>query len=197
MLLRLITLIFFIILVNAQAEENSEEDADIRTPEEIEAEEKKQKEYLEKWSKLVDVDPKFGPLHYKPYAGGSRFEVQTITKKPGFKIWVDGGVMTYSDDVCIAKWLDCSETCCLQSYCAPTKSKCLYYQRRDYNELYVGFIVVLMIVVGIPTCIGTIEFLLNYKFCKKYDDEADAKLGGMTICEGLFNCLTCGKSMRA
>lgn len=76
-------------------------------------------------------------------------------------------------------------------------SLCIYYHRRNYTELYVGFLVVIMIVVGIPTFIGLIEFFLNFKFCQKYDEEADAMLGGMTFCEAIFFILTCGKSMRA
>ena len=35
---------------------------------------------------------------------------------------------------------------------------------------------------------------MNFKFCQTYDEEADAMLGGMTICEFLFYILTCGKS---
>ena len=54
----------------------------------------------------------------------------------------------------------------------------------------------MMIVVGIPTCIGMVEFLLNYKFCRVKDEEANAYIGGMTICEGLSYVLTCGKSAR-
>jgi len=42
---------------------------------------------------LVKIDAEFGPLHYHPYAGGSLFPVkETQTIKPGFKIWVDGGI---------------------------------------------------------------------------------------------------------
>jgi hypothetical protein len=33
---------------------------------------------------------------YSPYAGGSRYpEKETLTDKPGFKIWVDGGTIDY------------------------------------------------------------------------------------------------------
>lgn len=51
--------------------------------------------------------------------------------------------------------------------------------------------------VGIPTCIGMVEFLLNFKFCKKYDEQADTDIGGMTICEILVYAITCGKSMES
>ena len=57
--------------------------------------------------------------------------------------------------------------------------------------------VITMIVVGIPTCIMTLEFVLNFKFCQQYDEEKDAMLGGMTICEAFTWIMTCGKSMKA
>jgi len=41
------------------------------------------------------IDPVEGPLVYQPYAGGNRFKNETLTDKPGFKIWVDGGVLDY------------------------------------------------------------------------------------------------------
>jgi hypothetical protein len=59
-------------------------------------------------------DDEHGPLHYMPYAGGSKFpEFETLTSKPGFKIWVDGGVLDYELQICYAKKLNCSATCCL------------------------------------------------------------------------------------
>ena len=73
---------------------------------------------------------------------------------------------------------------------------CLRYKRRSYTEMYLGAMVVMMIVLGIPTCIGTIEFMLNYKFCRTEDEELDALIGGMTICEAFTYALTCGKSER-
>jgi len=53
-----------------------------------------------------------------------------------------------------------------------------------------------MIVVGIPTCVQAMSFLLNYKFCRTYDEEKDCYLGGMTVCEFLTFVLTCGKAMQ-
>jgi hypothetical protein len=136
-----------------------------------------------------------GPLHDHPYAGGSLYpEVETLTDKPGFKIWVDGGVLDYEDYTCVEKQLDCSQTCCMQSYCAPHNGLCLNYKRRPYYEVYIGIMVVLMIVLGIPTCILTVEFVLNFKFCQKYNEEVDAMMGGMTICEAITYIVTCGKS---
>jgi hypothetical protein len=54
-------------------------------------------------------------------------------------------------------------------------------------ELYICVIVVLSIVVGIPTCIKSMEFLLMYKFCRKFDEDENAYVGGVTICEALTN----------
>jgi len=60
-------------------------------------------------------------------------------------------------------------------------------------ELYICVIVVLSIVVGIPTCIKSMEFILMFKFCRNFDEDENAYIGGTTICEGLTNC--CTKSM--
>jgi len=51
-------------------------------------------------------------------------------------------------------------------------------------------IVVLSIVVGIPTCIKSMEFLLMFKFCRKFDEDENAYVGGVTICEALTNCVS-------
>lgn len=46
--------------------------------------------------KLYRYDYELGPLHRSPYAGGSAFpNYETLTVKPGFKIWVDGGTIDY------------------------------------------------------------------------------------------------------
>ena len=46
--------------------------------------------------KLYRYDYTLGPLHTSPYAGGSVFpKYETLTIKPGFKIWVDGGTIDY------------------------------------------------------------------------------------------------------
>jgi hypothetical protein len=55
----------------------------------------------------------------------------------------------------------------------------------------------MLIVAGIPTCILTVEFILNFKFCSQYDEEAETILGGMTILEAITYTLTCGESQRA
>jgi hypothetical protein len=57
-------------------------------------------------------------------------------------------------------------------------------------ELYICVIVVLSIVVGIPTCIKSMEFLLMFKFCRKFDEDENAFVGGVTICEALTNMVT-------
>ena len=156
-------------------------------------------DWINKMKETVEYDPAYEDkfIHYKPYAGGSRYKMETITDKPGFKVWVDGGVLTYDLEVCYAKYLDCSATCCLQSYCAPDMSMCIHYKRRSYTEVYIGIFVVTKIVAGIPTCILTVEFVINYKFGGKWDDQAEAYLGGMTICEGITYAGTCGKSYKA
>lgn len=122
---------------------------------------------MEKQKEKFFIDDELGPLIYKPYAGGNKFPVmETLNVKPGFKIWVDGGIKDYNDETCIAKQLDCRSTCCMQSYCAPHMGLCLNYKRRSYSEIYIGIMVITMIVVGIPTCIMTLEFVLNFKFCQ-------------------------------
>lgn len=135
------------------------------------------------------------PLIVHPYAPGTIYDhYETLTEKPGFKIWVDQGKLDYPDYTCEAKLLDCHMTCCMQSYCAPQKGLCLNYIRRPYYEIYIGIGLVTMIVVGIPTCILTLEFCLNFKFCQTIDEEHDCKKGGMTICEAITYALTCGQA---
>ena len=144
---------------------------------------------------MFKYDESLGFLHTSPYANLAIFKQnETITVKPGFKIWVDGGLVQYDLGICYAKSLDCSATCCLQSYCAPTKNTCINYKRRSYNEVYIGITIVTLIVAGIPTCILTVEFILNFKFCSQYDEEAETILGGMTILEAITYMLTCGES---
>ena len=124
-------------------------------------EEETQEEYMSFQGKYYRVDDEHGPLHYRPYPGGLKFPVyETITDKPGFKIWVDGGVLDYEQEVCYAKMLDCSATCCLQSYCGPSMADCTVYSRRPYSELYIGVLVMLTLVAGIPTVIKIIEFAI-------------------------------------
>lgn len=146
------------------------------------------------WETGANGGVRFMP--YKPYAGGNTFRMETITEKPGFKVWVDGGVTTYDLEVCYAKHLNCSATCCLQSYCAPTNDMCIIFISRPKTEVYIGILVVTMIVAGIPTCIITVEFVINYKFCTKFDEQKEAVLGGMTICEAITFVLTLGKSAK-
>ena len=50
--------------------------------------------------------------------------------------------------------------------------------------------------MGIPTCIKTVEFIIFYKWCRYYDEDADAWLGGMTICEAVSYVFTCGKAFK-
>lgn len=57
--------------------------------------------------------------------------------------------------------------------------------------------VMLMISFGIPTCFLSAEVVLNFKFFREYNEDADADIGGYTLLEGLTHCCTCGKSSRA
>ena len=68
--------------------------------------------------------------------------------------------------------------------------ECINYMRKDFWELYTCVIVVLMIVLGIPTCIRTMEFLLGYKFCSTFDPDENCQVGGFTVCECFTNCCT-------
>ncbi len=45
-----------------------------------------------------------------------------------------------------------------------------------------------MIVLGIPSAIRTMEFLLMFKFCRKFDEDENAYVGGTTVCECLATC---------
>lgn len=154
--------------------------------------------FMVRQKKRWEYDEEYGPLAYRPYAGGNKFPVnETLTEKPGFKIWVDQLVIDYQTDysyTCVEKRLDCSNTCCMQSYCAPHAGRCLDYKRRPYSEIYIGALIALMIVAGIPTCIITMGLILDLKFCRTHDQEQDTTYGGYTICEGLTHALTCGKS---
>ena len=144
----------------------------------------------------IAVDPQWGPMPYHPYAGGNKFPlIETLTEKPGFKIWVDGGTLDYGIDTCWAKQLDCRATCCMQSYCAPHMGLCTVYKPRKYMELYIGILVITCIVGGIPTCVFFVELFLMTKFCQRVDEQTDALVGGMTICECITFILTCGKAM--
>jgi hypothetical protein len=134
-------------------------------------------------------------MPYKPYPGGSKFPlIETLSEKPGFKIWVDGGVLDYYDELCVAKQLDCRLTCCMQSYCAPHMGLCLNYSGRAYSEMYIGALVMTIIFFGIPTCVFSVECLLTTKFCQRIDEQTDAKIGGMTICECTTYICTCGSA---
>jgi len=116
--------------------------------------------------------------------------LSTNNQKQGQKYWVDQGTLAYSMSLCYEHGLNCTMTCCKQTYCAPVVGECINYIRRDYWELYICFIVTLTIVLGIPTCIKTMEFLLMYKFCRKFDQDENTYVGGTTICEGMTNLFT-------
>jgi hypothetical protein len=112
--------------------------------------------------------------------------------RPGLKDndetgWVPSSIKDFPLTLCFERGMNCSSTCCKQTYCSEDLSQCIIYHHRTYMELYICVIVVLSIVVGIPTCIKSMEFLLMYKFCRKFDEDENAYVGGVTICEALTN----------
>lgn len=82
----------------------------------------------------------------------------------------------------------------MQSYCAPHMGLCLNYSGRKYSEMYIGVLVIMIIFFGIPTCVYSVECLLTTKFCQRIDEQTDAKIGGMTICECITYICTCGSA---
>jgi len=55
-----------------------------------------------------------GPEPYAPYPGGRLGDKpETLSVKPGFKIWVDQATLDYPESTCLAKKLDCKATCCM------------------------------------------------------------------------------------
>jgi hypothetical protein len=50
---------------------------------------------VEERKKIMPWDKEHGFMPSSPYAGGNKYKVETITVKPGFKVWVDGGIITY------------------------------------------------------------------------------------------------------
>ena len=65
---------------------------------------------------------------------------------------------------------------------------CIHYIRNSYTELYTCLTVLLFIVLGIPVSVRTMEFLLMYKFCRRFDEDENCYVGGTTMCEFLTNC---------
>jgi hypothetical protein len=55
----------------------------------------------------------------------------------------------------------------------------------------------LTIVMGVPFLIRSMELILMYKFCRKFDEDEQVYIGGMTICEAMTQCfmkMSCKKS---
>lgn len=94
---------------------------------------------------------------------------------------------------CETLGLDCSATCCLDIECALDLTECAGYITRAYSEVYIGFGALIALVVGIPLSIKVINFCLTYKFCQKFDEQANSNIGGASICEGLIKIFTCCK----
>lgn len=114
--------------------------------------------------------------------------LKTVTEKPGQKYWVDGGILDYEMRLCFERGLDCTETCCKGTYCSPKIGECIHYVHREFAEIYICFVVVFAIVLGIPTCIRTMELLLMYKFCQTKNEDEGTWTGGKTILEALTVC---------
>ncbi len=93
-------------------------------------------------------------------------------------------------ELCFERGMNCTSTCCKQTYCAAMPGDCIHYFHNSYMELYTCVIVILSIVIGIPTCVRSMEFLLIYKFCKVYNEDENAYTGGTTILEGLYKCIS-------
>ena len=53
---------------------------------------------------------------------------------------------------------------------------------------------ILINVIGVPTCIKTTEFLLMKKFGSWLDEDENVMVGGTTLCECCTYCLTCRKN---
>ena len=114
--------------------------------------------------------------------------------KVGQKYWVDQGRFFFEIELCYERGLNCTDTCCKQTYCAPEISDCIYYVRREYKELSLCMFLILINVIGVPTCIKTTEFLLMKKFGSWLDEDENVMVGGTTLCECCTYCLKCRKN---
>lgn len=90
--------------------------------------------------------------------------------------------------------MNCTDTCCKQTYCAPEVGDCIQYVRRDYDELSFCIFIILINVIGVPTCIKTTEFLLMKKFGSWLDEDENVWVGGTTLCECCTYCIKCKKN---
>ena len=113
------------------------------------------------------------------------------TIKVGQKYWVDMGRLSYELELCYERGMNCSETCCKQTYCAPEIGDCVYYRRKDFSELYVCIGLMMLIIVGIPTCIKTMELIIMFRCCKEFDEDENAFIGGTTMCECGTKTISC------
>ena len=66
---------------------------------------------------------------------------------------------------CANRGLDCSATCCLDTTCATDLADCAGYVNRDLNEIYIGVLTIVGLMMFIPCCFTTINFCMMYKFC--------------------------------
>lgn len=71
---------------------------------------------------------------------------------------------------------------------------CIKYVRRDYDELSFCIFIILINVIGVPTCIKTTEFLIMKKFGSWLDEDENVWVGGTTFCECCTYCIKCKKN---
>lgn len=120
--------------------------------------------------------------------------LSTNTIKQGQKYWVDQGRFFFEIELCYERGMNCSATCCKQTYCAPEIGDCIVYVRRDYGELSLCVFLILINVIGVPTCIKATEFLLMKKFGSWLDEDENVWVGGTTLCECCTYCLKCKRN---
>ena len=118
----------------------------------------------------------------------------TVKPDPGEIGWTDAGRFWFPIENCLLRGLNCTATCCKQTYCAPEMADCIEFVRRDYNELSLAILLILVNVIGVPTCIRATEFCLMKKFGSWLDEDENVQVGGTTLCECCTYCLTCKKN---
>ena len=159
---------------------------------EIEVVLEEQIEEEESMLRIIEEKPIFNDVPSMPdnwYWRDKPLHKNTI--KQGQKYWVDQGRLYYEIEICWERGMNCTDTCCKQTYCAPEIGDCIYYKRSDFSELYVCVLVMMLIVVGIPTCIKTMEILIMFRFCKDHDPDENSYTGGTTICECCTKVCAC------
>lgn len=78
------------------------------------------------------------------------------------------------------------------NYCADSKLDCAVNIKRPFIELYTGLGAIFGIIIGVTFLIYLVNFCLIYKFCQRYDENLDALVGGVSICDMISCVLTLG-----